>query len=79
MMEAVVFLGRITRYSRYCGERQKGNHIILQRQGEGEGSYAWGQIVDSHLCLELGIVWEIIVSPAAAARQQVHYKVLSVR
>lgn len=55
-------------YLRYCGTG-KGNHIILQRQGQGEGSYAWEQIVDSHLCLELGIVWEIIISSAAAARQ----------
>lgn len=61
-----------------CG-KGKGNHIILQRQGEGERSYAWEQIVDSYLCLSLGIVWEIIVSSTAAARQQVHYKVLNVR
>lgn len=65
-------------YLRYCGERQKGSHIILQRQGEGR-SHVWEQIVDSHLCLELGIVWEIIISSAADARQQVHYKVLNVR
>lgn len=40
-------------YLRYCGTG-KGNYIILQRQGKGEGSYAWEQIVDSHLCLKLG-------------------------
>lgn len=65
-------------YLRYCGKGKKA--IILFCRGEGEGrSHVWEQIVDSYLCLELGIVWEIIISSTAAARQQVHYKVLSVR
>lgn len=66
-------------YLRYCGNGKKAIISYCRGEGEGEGSYAWEQVVDSHLCLSLGIVWEIIFSSAAAARQQVHYKVLNVR
>lgn len=75
-MEAVVFLGLITTSVTVVKAKRQLYHFA---ETGGRQSHVWEHIIDSHLCLELGIVWEIIISSATDARQQVHYKVLNVR